>query len=303
MKNITSQEIKDFVSSPLFDEKVLSKDNKSYPKISIITPSFNQAPFIERTILSVLNQNYPNLEYIIIDGNSTDKSVEIIKKYERYLAYWVSEKDEGQADAINKGLRMATGELVGWQNSDDIYLPGALRTLSETFQKHRNEDVFFGNVYLIDDEDNIIKDMRFTPFDLDHLLYFNWNLSSQGLFWRKELHAQLGYFKNYNVSFDLDWCIRLGKATRRFRHIRQFLGAYRMQPNSKFALVKDETRNRIFLKILAESGVHIDKNRPYKKQHKLMRIKLFWTKFFWHIVQGDFGYLFGRMIQRISTTL
>jgi glycosyltransferase involved in cell wall biosynthesis len=91
-----------------------------YPKITIVTPSFNQGEFLEETIQSVLNQGYPNLEYIIIDGGSTDKSVDIISKYSKELSYWVSEKDNGQSEAINKGFRKATGEIVTWLNSDDL---------------------------------------------------------------------------------------------------------------------------------------------------------------------------------------
>jgi hypothetical protein len=101
------------------------------PRISIVTPSFNQAAFLEETIHSVLDQNYPNLEYVIIDGGSTDGSVEIIRQYERHLAFWVSEPDGGQYDAINKGFRHTTGELMGWLNSDDKYLPWTFSTLAD----------------------------------------------------------------------------------------------------------------------------------------------------------------------------
>ena len=104
-----------------------------WPKISIVTPSFNQGKFLEKTILSVLEQDYPNLEYIIIDGGSTDSSVEIIKKYEQHLSYWVSEPDRGQSHAINKGFAKTTGEILGWLNSDDWYYPGALRAVAEAF--------------------------------------------------------------------------------------------------------------------------------------------------------------------------
>lgn len=104
-----------------------------WPRITIITPSFNQGDFLEQTILSVLNQQYPNLEYIIIDGGSTDHSVDIIKKYASKLAFWISEQDGGQSDALNKGFEMATGEVVNWLNSDDYYEPGALHIVGSAF--------------------------------------------------------------------------------------------------------------------------------------------------------------------------
>jgi glycosyltransferase involved in cell wall biosynthesis len=103
------------------------------PKISIITPSFNQGQYIEQTILSVIEQGYENLEYIIIDGGSSDNTLKIIKKYEKYITCWVSEKDKGQSDAINKGIKLATGDIINWLNSDDYYMPGALDHVATVF--------------------------------------------------------------------------------------------------------------------------------------------------------------------------
>lgn len=124
----------------------------NYPKISIVTPSFNQGQYLEETILSVINQNYPNLEYIIIDGGSTDNSVEIIKKYEKHLKYWVSEPDRGQSHAINKGLEYCTGEIFNWLNSDDFLAPDSLFKISKAFTEN-DIDIYSGIIeFVINDK-------------------------------------------------------------------------------------------------------------------------------------------------------
>jgi glycosyltransferase involved in cell wall biosynthesis len=129
-------------------------DNSYLPKISIITPSFNQGEFLEATINSVLSQNYPNLEYIIIDGGSSDNSVEIIKKYEKYLSYWISEKDNGQSYAINKGIAKATGEIFNWLNSDDLLDSSSLNYIGEFFAKHKSTNILCGYSRIFDNISN-----------------------------------------------------------------------------------------------------------------------------------------------------
>jgi glycosyltransferase involved in cell wall biosynthesis len=126
-------------------------DNSFYPKISIVTPSFNQAYFLEETIQSVLEQTYPNLEYIVIDGGSTDGSAEIIKRYEKWLHYWVSEPDRGQSHALNKGFLKSTGELLGWLNSDDLYTEGALQRVADKFRENPGH-IIAGTVLNFNDE-------------------------------------------------------------------------------------------------------------------------------------------------------
>src|SRR5204863_8863247 len=121
-----------------------------FEKITIVTPSYNQGRCLEQTILSVIGQQYPNLEYIIMDGGSTDESVEIIKKYERHLAHWESEKDRGQAHAINKGFALATGTIFGWVNSDDFYLPGTLPFVADQLNPRKPEFLFGNCLHFVD---------------------------------------------------------------------------------------------------------------------------------------------------------
>jgi glycosyltransferase involved in cell wall biosynthesis len=142
------------------------------PLVSIVTPSFNQAAFLEQAMLSVLNQDHPAIEYLVVDGGSTDGSVEIIKKYEKRLSWWVSEKDRGQADAINKGFQRARGEIVAWLNSDDVYLPGTVRKAVKTMTANPNAAMVHGDVLAIDANGKPINLMRYGNWGLCGLMRF-----------------------------------------------------------------------------------------------------------------------------------
>ena len=183
--------------------------------------------------MSVLNQNYPNLEYIIIDGESDDRSVEIIKKYEKYISYWVSEKDKGQGDALNKGFSRATGDIIGWQNSDDVYLPGAFRKAVDAFKKN-DADIVFGNRLKINEEEKTSRRFKFTPFYLISYWYCRMSLSNQSTFWKRELFSEIGMI-DVNLSFimDYDFFLRAGIKNKKFEHIESFLGAFRIHQGSK----------------------------------------------------------------------
>ena len=135
-----------------------------HPRITIVTPSYNQAHFLEQTILSVIRQGYPNLEYIVIDGGSTDGSVDVLRKYEHAISYWISEPDQGPVDAINKGFRRATGSILAWLNADDLYQPGALEGVAAAFEADESADVVYGNTYWINRDGVVLAEKRQTPF-------------------------------------------------------------------------------------------------------------------------------------------
>lgn len=164
----------------------------SLPKISIVTPSFNQGQFLEDTILSVVNQNYPNLEYIIIDGGSTDGSVEIIKKYEKYLAYWVSEPDKGHGHALNKGFARSTGEIMAWINSDDKYYPYTFNTIAEIFNSFRDINWIQGKNSWVDLSGRLL-DVQFSYINIFSYLLgeYKW-IQQESVFWRRSLWERSG---------------------------------------------------------------------------------------------------------------
>ncbi len=207
------------------------KENQ-YPKITIVTPSYNQAEFLERTILSVINQAYPNLEYIIIDGGSTDNSVEIIKKYESHLSYWISEPDNGQSHAINKGFNRATGVLLNWLNSDDVLYAGALKIMAHYYSEQPDKHVFYGDRIIVDRNDNILGINEGASFKLwESKLYLK--IPQETTFFTKEIYEKVGGLNNdlhYTMDADL-WC-RFFKYTS-FVHIPFFIGAYREHDLSK----------------------------------------------------------------------
>jgi glycosyltransferase involved in cell wall biosynthesis len=161
-------------------------------RVSIITPSFNQAEFLEATIQSVLAQDYPNLEYMIVDGGSTDGSFEIINKYADHLAWWISERDRGQADGINKGLRRARGDVVAWLNSDDIYLPGAIQEAVAIFDADHDIGMVFGDAISIDREGQPLNRLSFGDWGLAELMRFQ-IICQPAVFMRRSALEQVGY--------------------------------------------------------------------------------------------------------------
>jgi hypothetical protein len=211
-----------------------------WPRISIVTPSFNQAHFLEQTIRSVLDQGYPNLEYIIIDGGSTDGSADLIRKYESSLAYWVSEPDRGQTHAINKGMARATGDIVAYLNSDDYYLPGALHRVAREFAAQPDADLFHGRCRIVDEHGVATGERVGRIFSFEEVidLWGVWwnrrNYVQPEVFWTKRIADRIGPFRE-DLFFVMDWeyWTRMFRAGGKPAFIDEELSCFRLHKNQK----------------------------------------------------------------------
>lgn len=208
-------------------------------RISIVTPSFNQATFIERTIESVLNQQGDfELEYRVVDGGSTDGTLDILRRYGDRFA-WTSERDRGQVDAINKGLRAATGDVVAWLNSDDVLVPGALAQVARRFRENPELEWLHGRCEIIDAEDRPVrawvsayKHLRAQRHSLENLLTENY-VSQMTAFWRRRVHDEIGFLDpNLKLAFDYDLWLRLAQRSAP-AYVETTLAQFRWYPTSK----------------------------------------------------------------------
>jgi glycosyltransferase involved in cell wall biosynthesis len=207
-------------------------------KISIVTPSFNQGRFLEETILSVLDQNYPNLEYIVIDGGSTDETLDVIRKYEDHISYWVSEKDRGQVHAINKGIEKTTGDIFGFVNSDDVYLPGTFKTVSEYFAGHAKSEWVCGDTIMFGEGRPDERLQTVVPRSAAHCLSWAYTAAQPGHFWKRELIAG-GFDEGWPYDFDHDLYVRLLLAGHKCEYIPQAFAKYRLHEASKTVAEND----------------------------------------------------------------
>jgi glycosyltransferase involved in cell wall biosynthesis len=254
-------------------------------RISIITPSFNQGKYIEENILSVLNQSFPNFEHIVIDGGSTDNTLNVLKKYSHLR--WVSEPDEGQADALNKGLAMATGDVIGWINSDDYYLPNIFYEVANVFSRNEIDWLVSNIYYLYNDKlcDSLIKSITYS-----NLCQSPDIVRQQGAFYTKSILNKInGFNKNLHMTMDFDLWLRLSKISTPYT-LSSFTACFRLHEDQKTSyknILKQYNELNKILKnenvsylILARIG--LKKYKSYLKKlikFSLIRMKLLDTKY------------------------
>src|SRR5262249_42909397 len=269
----------------------------SLPRITVVTPSYNQARFLEGTIRSVLQQNYPNLEHIIVDGGSSDGSVDIIRKYQHHLACWVSEKDEGPADAIRKGFGKATGSIMAWLNSDDIYQPDTLHKIADVFQRDAGIDVVYGNTYWIGLNGEILAEKRQTPFSKLAYLYGGADLQQPSTFWARHIYEKAGGLDtSFKAAFDADLFFRFFALSARFRHVNEFLGGFRIHSEQISHVMLENAREELCT--LRERHLPFPvsslRGRAIRSLARLERI-------FRYVRQGDARWLIGRIPDRVKS--
>ena len=233
----------------------------TYPIFTVVTPTFNQSEFIEKTIDSVLSQGYPNLEFIIIDGGSNDKTVEIIKKYERHLAYWVSEPDRGQSHAINKGMAKATGDYLTWLNSDDWYLPGALQRMHELFAAHPGAGMVVGNGRMINQAGKVAYCKSPTPEITLESLY-GWMsggdfLQPASAFTRSAWDSVGQINEQIHIALDVDLWLRMAKVGVKFVTTDAVFSEALIHPDAKTTAYEDLMRLDCALVIIRHGGEHV----------------------------------------------
>jgi glycosyltransferase involved in cell wall biosynthesis len=213
--------------------------DSNLPLVSIVTPSYMQARFLESTIRSVLEQDYPKIEYIIVDGGSTDASVDIIQRYADRLAWWVSEKDKGQTDAINKGFTHANGDILAWLNSDDTYQPHAITEAVEFLQTHPDAGMVYGDTNFIDENGHTIGRFPAAQTDLRRLRQGYVHIPQQASFWRANLWKQVGPLDpSFYFAMDYDLWVRLAAITP-LQYTPQLWANFRLHTQGKTIAADD----------------------------------------------------------------
>lgn len=251
----------------------------SEPLVSIVTPSYNQGRFIEETLRSVKNQTYGNVEHIVVDGGSTDETLDLLQQYEsQYELRWISEPDDGQSDAVNKGFEMANGEIVGWLNSDDVYFSRqALTTIVEAFDSDPRPDIVYGDDVFLDQAGTVIRARRLYDWDYDRLRYWGrwgWTPASEATFYLREVIEACKLEPGLKYVPDLEYFLRLSQQYD-FHHVDSIVAGKR-----KHSETKSSNRDRVGVEakeVLSDHGVDLGFVGQTRLLTSLLRIQMQWV--------------------------
>jgi len=247
------------------------------PKITLVMPSYNQVAYLEEAIRSVLDQNYPNLEFILLDGSSTDGSLDIIQRYANQLHYWHSQPDQGQADALKQGFARATGDLMGWLNSDDVLLPGAIEHIIQAYHANPSGGLFTGNLLWIDSQGRILRCKRHPSQAYFFIRRGIFAITQPGSFFKREDYSAVGGLnETLRYVMDADLYIRMLAQGTRHIHVNAWLSGFRRQDASKTVAEADAFAQE-FERTRISSWSAMKPSRTWKVLYKG-----------WQIVNGNF---------------
>jgi glycosyltransferase involved in cell wall biosynthesis len=266
-----------------------------YPKISVVTPSYNQAEFLEATMDSIHGPGYPNLEHIVMDGGSTDGSVDIIKRYEDKLAFWVSEPDGGQTNALASGFDRATGDILCWLNSDDLFEPTTLFEVAQYFNDHADADFVYGDSVWIDIAGEVIKPKREHGFNKFIWLFDHDFIPQPSAFWRHDLYRDAGGMdRSFDLAMDGDLWMRFAERTHP-RHVARTWSRMRFYPGQK------NTKNR-HLSLVEEQRIRDRYARPMSDpERSARRLAARSMRFAWRAATGK--YTMAELGERLGTVV
>ena len=266
---------------------------KNLPKISVVVPSFNQAKYLELTLRSILDSGYPDLELVVIDGGSTDGSVDIIRKYERAMKFWCSEADGGQTQGLIKGFSHATGEIQCFLNSDDLFEAGTLGEVGEYFREHPDVDAVYGNALWIDCHGRAIRPQKEIPFNRFIFLYTYNYIPGMSMFWRRRIYDRAGGLNAaFQLAFDADLWMRFSDHQGRIAHVARQWSRMRWYPEQKTQRLRGVTI-REDMTVRARYWKDGAQPRTYALRRKVaMSIRVAWK-----LLTGCYGWGYARYIR------
>ncbi|MGA9070377.1 MAG: glycosyltransferase family 2 protein [Terracidiphilus sp.] len=269
---------------------------KSLPKISVVLPSFNQAKYLELTLRSILDQQYPNLELIVIDGGSKDESPEIIRKYQEHMKFWCSEPDGGHPEGLIKGFSHATGEILCFLNSDDLFEPGVLNEVGEYFSAHPDVDVVYGDTTWIDAEGKPLRVHKEIPFNRFLWTYTYNYIPGMSTFWRRGIYDKVGgVTTTYRLAFDADLWIRFSHAGAKIRHVARQWSCMRFYPEQNNRRLRAQS-DRDDIEIRSRYW----KNHAVPKTYFLRRKIALGLRILWRLLTGCYGFGYQRHMEKLE---